>query len=922
MNKLPPLLRFSLFEQALTREIFGLSSDEEVSRFIESQLENISIFRALTATNKQLIERYQQMKTQGKITQKLQSSLLRYLVRLSYRPTPYGLFSSVASLQEAEATNCFHQTRVETKVFGKTARQSEGDRQIDLSSMTLKKDPCLLFIKNTAIFWDKNKINTPSTNDQLRFDLSPSIIAVLKFCQTPKKLREIIREFSVPKREVPELKELLLRCIEEGILLADQRKSPIGGEYLKDLGHPGKITLQEEVEQRFEARSFLEQKQIDRKTIELVASTTRGLHHLSLYWRGENSHWFRRLKEEFGHYYLGERVRLLDFLHHHSDQNNSKDPRVCRPEIRQKYLELFRSCRMKGEQYIDLSEGQIQDLKIDQEENARFPELKDYGMIVSLSREGEKNFRGQYIYASFGLNCQRAYSRFAGVLPGVTADHTSELGSAIVADVDYDTADRAFDHGLRSLTSKYVISLSHMTSTDDRILIGPEDLDVFLEGNFFRLFSRKLQKEVVITLTTPYIQTMHNHPLYKFLGYVAQDGHKVYLDLPIEPTMSEFQPGIRYNGFVLSPKKWFLKKTEFLRLMSNTDKKRSLHIPEWVAIREADKVLPISTSNEFMAKLILSKFSDDQVLHLEEEWHLNHGQPLVLGEKTFSTEIIVPVVDENKNLTPGPLPPSRLWMKSKKAPISICIDVPKSKAELLMLDILPALEKLKTNRALSGYYYIYYPEPCFQIRLRLFGVVPNVIQQIHSLVFKWNETYGLSRVGLFPFQDEALTYGGDLGQSLYHEVSCISSRHQLKRFHARDSFPVSFDPAHGHPFDVIYLVHWSHLLRNFFEVPGPQPTDLSAVKIFTSSFWKRYGPGIKNADDMTITARALAEKIFHDANKSLLKIKSGCQSGKIQTDKAYFRSRLIHMEVFRITGGLQGWLELSLGPLERKIYGP
>lgn len=296
--------------------------------------------------------------------------------------------------------------------------------------------------------------------------------------------------------------------------------------------------------------------------------------------------------------------------------------------------------------------------------------------------------------------------------------------------VDVPNSARIANFNSRRIYTEFVIPLEASLGTwPNEKVIALSDLFVSVSYGRVRLRSKRLNKEVIPLLSTAYNFTDDPNPFLRILSQLATQDHFRFSSWKWgELNQLPYLPRVRYGNVVLSSRRWKFSKDEIEALKRSKDPVRSFHelkskhgLPEefhWT--KNSDQKLLIDTKHGE----ILLAFIDD-LLNLKQT------------ESTFFEEALSPdgfeYVIPLKNLTPVKQDPfahldGSIDSSKGKRIHHIGGDVvylklftnSKNLDQLLADEVHPFLEDLQKKKIIKYAFFIKYSTPSPHVRLRLF----------------------------------------------------------------------------------------------------------------------------------------------------------------------------------------------------------
>lgn len=321
----------------------------------------------------------------------------------------------------------------------------------------------------------------------------------------------------------------------------------------------------------------------------------------------------------------------------------------------------------------------------------------------------------------------------------------------IHAEVVHLAGSRSGNVNIRPTLRKYEIPYLTPPSVEEDYIIELTDLLVSVRGNRIRLFSRKLNKEIIPRLTTAH-NVRQGDEVYQFLvglNYQENQGGKwdwkQFRD-------STFLPRIEYKNLVLARAQWTLLRADLVDLTTKSwkDLKHQLLIPNRVLMRDGDNELPLQLNLEICQQILLDELKlrgkvtlvewifDTTNQWIQDEHGYGYAHELLLfGHQQVKYDSpkfpVIPPLDQTREVfVERSFPPGTAWVYSK-------IYTGHDQADNILCTILlPFLNDQLESKLCTHWFYVRYYDPQFHIRLRIHS--PDPVKQ-QQLVVKLNELW-------------------------------------------------------------------------------------------------------------------------------------------------------------------------------------
>jgi thiopeptide-type bacteriocin biosynthesis protein len=325
----------------------------------------------------------------------------------------------------------------------------------------------------------------------------------------------------------------------------------------------------------------------------------------------------------------------------------------------------------------------------------------------------------------------------------------------------------------------YEIPYLAKSSLPESTQIALEDLYVSVQSNDIRLFSKKLNKEIIPRLSSAHNFSFNALPVYQFLCDMQSQNIRNGFSFFWGSISSGFRflPRVVYKNVVLSEAAWQINKKEigeFLKSSQETETglAHQLKMPRYLVLADGDNELLVDRENavSMMAfsdavknrdRIVLKEFSGYHNLPVcNEKNEFYNNQCIASLIKTIETH---PGKNVSLQEPPGiqrSFVPGSEWFYAK----IYC--GPKSADKILEEFIGPLKEQLAEKEIIDSWFFIRYADPHFHIRLR-FHVknIQNIgtLMQMAGTVFDLLKKQSLSwNIKLDTYNRELERYAGQL----------------------------------------------------------------------------------------------------------------------------------------------------------------
>jgi thiopeptide-type bacteriocin biosynthesis protein len=335
-------------------------------------------------------------------------------------------------------------------------------------------------------------------------------------------------------------------------------------------------------------------------------------------------------------------------------------------------------------------------------------------------------------------------------------------------------------------------------ATQDR-QIPATDLYLRFDGQRLRLYSRRLECEVIPRLTSAHNIYFRSLPVYQFLGMLQRQGTARALWDWGALASAPFLPRLTARQLVLSRARWRLEKDELRSLgkhrgasrFAAVQRWRAKHrLPQFIALVEGDNELPLDLDNVLCTDTLLDRIKGWDDAMLVEMFPSPEGLSVHGPEGRYTHEIIVPFVrtaspiassSRKIDLTANSartFPPGSEWVYIKLYTGSATAD------RILRETVQPLVRQMLDSGASDGWFFIRYGDPDWHVRLRFHGR-PKVLREIvmaavDSVVAPLLEDGRLRRIQYDTYEREVERYGGPEAMLLAEQFFQIDSEAGLE----------------------------------------------------------------------------------------------------------------------------------------------
>ncbi|CAH9060238.1 Nisin biosynthesis protein NisB [Pseudoalteromonas sp. CIP111854] len=344
---------------------------------------------------------------------------------------------------------------------------------------------------------------------------------------------------------------------------------------------------------------------------------------------------------------------------------------------------------------------------------------------------------------------------------------------------------------------EYEIVFMADSSLADEYQIPLSDLYVWVEGKHVKLWSKRLNKQIVPRLSSAHNYSARSLSAYKFLCMLQhQSGRAPNFSMPMSTNQSAFVPRIMLDNLILSEKTWRIGREQleavYTKGQFNTAKLTALmdkyQLDSQVSYAMSDNVLQLDLTNPDMFAILLSETKGLSRVELKEVLS-NHYYSKVVDSHGhhYSNELIVPFFNSyapshyhyadnpSANITATSI---KRRFSAGSQWLSLKIYSGNSLLEQLLSEQLEPFIA-QHSQLYDKWFFIRYGDPDWHLRLRFFGepqvLCGQLLPALNQLLDPMVESGELHKVELMTYEREVERYGGPESMALVESLFMFDS---------------------------------------------------------------------------------------------------------------------------------------------------
>jgi len=354
---------------------------------------------------------------------------------------------------------------------------------------------------------------------------------------------------------------------------------------------------------------------------------------------------------------------------------------------------------------------------------------------------------------------------------------------------------------------KYEIVFLADSSLADEFQIPISDLYVWVEAGHVKLWSKRLNKQIIPRLSSAHNTSSRSLSAYRFLSQVQYQGASApSFSMPESQNSSCFVPRVMLDNLILSVKTWRIPRKALVELLniqwSESDASNIAEIDEkkWQSLKAkyqlddhlayafSDNVLQLNITNPMMLEVLLAETKGQTQIELKEVLTSQYSTPVKSHDgQHYANELIVPFFNSaakvHQHFTDKPqekvalkpikrrFSPGSEWLSLKIYSGNTAVDT------LLFEQLLPLIEQCAP--LYNKWFFIRYGDPKWHLRLRFFGnpallwgeLLPKLNQLLDSKV----EQGEIHKTEVFTYEREVERYGGADSMALVESLFMTDS---------------------------------------------------------------------------------------------------------------------------------------------------
>ncbi|MCF6437688.1 lantibiotic dehydratase [Pseudoalteromonas sp. MMG022] len=852
---------------------FG-NSDADNNAILRQWLDMPGVTEALYLASPSLLERIEQWrnKPDSKQGKKVAQALIKYMIRMCSRPTPFGLFSGVHQGQVSESTNIISGPYSEDKrntrldMFYLSALKEHFVKHASRSEhLTYKPNSSHYFVAEQCRY-----IESYISEDTMQYRLSAVdsdeyFEFAMSLAKEGKSFNALVEAFhkQYPEADREDVESYIQDLIDEGVIQADiplpltgespdqallkslqainelhtadhlatalaqieQLDTQKSGEiapYQHILEHLQQLPVKVQENKLFQSDVYRDFTQCQlsememsrlRKQLELIAGLSADANTSNL----------NNFINQFNARFEGQFVPLDKILDDESgigisDETGYDSPLIAGLWLGKNAQQQPRSNANSNvletiiDEAISLPENRARDCIVLKSKELKtkvtnhnvvhkFP--SSFSAMISLY-EDEKQNPIVKLSGCTGPSSANLLGRFCHLDEALKDNVRSQLqkeqahsSEVIFAEVVHMPEGRPGNVVARPHLREYEIVFMADSSLADEYQIPLSDLYVWVEGLQVKLWSKRLDKQVVPRLSCAHNYSARSLSAYKFLCMLQhQSGRAPNFRMPSSTARSAFVPRIMLDNLIVNEKTWRIPREALEAVYRKGQLDRTLleelmakyQLDAQVSYAMADNVLQLNLNNADMLSILLAETKGQTHIELKEVLSSHYQSRVVDAQGMhYNNELVVPFFNDNaavhRHSTDNPIANITAAAIKRRFSagsqwLSLKIYSGNSVLEQLLSERLQPL--IEAHQALfEKWFFIRYGDPDWHLRVRFYGepevLCGQLLPLLNQLLDPMIESGELHKVELMTYEREVERYGGPESMALIESLFMFDS---------------------------------------------------------------------------------------------------------------------------------------------------
>lgn len=439
--------------------------------------------------------------------------------------------------------------------------------------------------------------------------------------------------------------------------------------------------------------------------------------------------------------------------------------------------------------------------------NSKEPISKNFPASFSVMLSAYQDDRSNPVYrlgGCAGPSSANLLGRFCHLNDGLKQSVIDELQkeqahseSVIFAEIAHMPEGRPGNVIARPHLREYEIVFMADSSLDSEYQIPLSDLFVWVEGQKVKLWSKRLNKQIIPRLSCAHNYSARSLSAYKFLCMLQhQEGRAPNFGMPSSTANDAFVPRVMLDNLILNEKTWRIERKELEAISKNgkfsSEKLEALlakyQLDPQVCYAMADNVLQLDLRHPDMLAVLLSETKGQPRVELKEVLTAQYASRVVDTQgQHYNNEMVIPLFNGNApihhhfsddplaNITAKPI---KRRFSAGSEWLSLKIYSGNSIVEQLLTEkLLPFIAEQQGD--FEKWFFIRYGDPDWHLRLRFYGepskLCGQLLPKLNQLLDPMVESGELHKVELMTYEREVERYGGPESMALIESLFMLDS---------------------------------------------------------------------------------------------------------------------------------------------------
>jgi thiopeptide-type bacteriocin biosynthesis protein len=629
---------------------------------------------------------------------KIKIKLFKYVQRMCYRPTPFGLLAGSGLVDMYLVKNSMPIFRREKFIIN----QNKNGIKINDKNQILALNPTLTIVKNEIRFYFKNDENENLEYTFKRYKNNYYFKDLLIFFKLNTEVNkiELIKNQRKLFKCIKTTTEYINYCIQIGLIIIKKEKSiltKINNQILsKNIDNN---IFKNDFNIIFNYSNF----SLSSKT---YYNLNNGIKYLFDNFNEFNeSNYINEFISKFSLKYGNKKINLLKVFDPINGINFENYTYKEFDHVKDELKTIIKN--------INISKSSKYNLVFNNKYNYKNEFLpSSFNVLFKIINEDniEKIYL-KYIIGNSALTLLNRFNKYSNNIDSLSKkiiahDIKALENNVVYADINYSIEKEKNNILDRNINHNYYIDcFEHANiNTKNSIKISLSELKIFIYKKEIILYSQKLKKRIIPINSSSYVENKRDLPIFIFLNNLIKQNTKSSIGFSWGNLLKFYNyfPRIECNNIILSPETWILDREYIVNDFKLTMEK--LKIPKCFVYVYEDLEQPVNTNIEISYNAFLDSIKNQKTIKIIEDYSL---KSIVINEKNIFNNEFIGVVFNN-NFKTYKIPNIRNSINEKIMPLDDWLYIKIYVNQLNMNHSILILNNFISKITISKWFYVRY----------------------------------------------------------------------------------------------------------------------------------------------------------------------------------------------------------------------